>query len=262
MEINYSYTPKDLMFGLFRIHANRLLIEKMILKNGKIYAGDLPILDKAKKTVEVDAATFECLNHSFFRDKDFVYGLQYGIRKRSSSIELNVIKECDPLSFRPISMFYGQDKEKCFFVNGKKVLGERNFVPFTRYTNEYEDLHYPNKKATLTWMSNIAKGENGIYKNGNLIKGVDAETFQQVGKYYFKDKNNVYDEALKIIERVDVDSFIVLDDKYCATDKYFPINCNSEEELLKKFDSYRKYFEPLRDKISSDYWWFKLEGKG
>ncbi len=75
----------------------------------------------------------------------------------------------------------------------------------------------------------IKDGE--IYHLGELIKDVDNETFEYLGGYYAKDKNNVYYSNL-ILENVDLKTFEYLGNSY-TIDKN---NVYWDREIIKNAD--------------------------
>ncbi|CAH0289956.1 DKNYY domain-containing protein [Chryseobacterium sp. Bi04] len=265
MTIPQEYTPDNIMTGLYSIYARRLFIEKIVKAEDYIYINGLPIMDKNKNPLIIDIDTFSCISYGFFKDKNAVYGLTYISRKNSEKCYLTVLKDADPDSFEPISMLYAKDKNRYYYAEDARVIAEKDLMLLLSYTTKYQDEEFPDLKATYTWSSYIAIGQNFVYNRGLKLKGADSGTFVQMSQYYYKDKDNFYvkdGRTVKPLKNIDIKSFIILaDDNYVmATDKNKPMMCYANDSKPEEwYDYYRPYFEKLRDEISDDYWWYKLE---
>ncbi len=92
---------------------------------------------------------------------------------------------------------------------------------------------------------------DGVYYKEMKIDEVDSATFQALGGFYAKDKNNVYDHGHKL-EGIDPESFQVLDDNSYFKDKnnvfYYndtpeePVKLeNADPETFEVLDGYEFY---------------------
>lgn len=269
MIIPQKYTPDNILTGLYGIYTRRLFIEKILRADGDICINGLPIMDKSKNPLAIDVDTFSCISYGFFKDKNAVYGLTYISSKNSEQYYFTVLKDADPDSFEPISMLYGKDKNRYYYyyyyAEDAKVIAETDLMPLSGYTTEHQDKEFPDLKATYTWSSQIAIGQNFVYSRGLKLKGADPSTFIQISQYYYKDKDNFYvkhGKTVKLLKNIDVKSFIILadDNSDMATDKNKPMICyGSDSKPEEWYDYYSPYFEKLRGKISADYWWYRLE---
>nr|WP_262706893.1 DKNYY domain-containing protein [Taibaiella koreensis] len=253
------------MRGMFGIYARRLLIEKISRTGDHFCIDGEPLLDRQKRTLPIDVDTFGCIGYGFFKDKYTIYGLTYTMTKNTEKYFFTPLKHADLDTFEPISMLYGKDKNGCYFAEGGKTIKENHVRPLIHYTNSYQDENFPHLKATHTWSSDIALGQDFVYNRGMKIKDADAGTFEQIGQYYYRDAHRIYmanGYSIKALENIDAPSFIVLSDASpgMATDLYQPLICyRSQSRPEEWFAYYRKYFEARRGQISEDYWWYKLE---
>ena len=208
----------------------------LINKNGiytfdKYENGEITI--KSIKPARIDMNTLEVVDGEnmtmllYLKDKNNVYFINYkeseqkisdidvenaedaGNDKYNIDIEIKKLESADSGSFK-IDSIYGKDKNNLYFLN-KKITGV-------------------NPKTFKVVGSNklIIKDDKGVYYLGReevkKIQNADLNTFEEVSKEYYRDKNNVfyydnYDGDVKRVKGADAKSFEVIDGYALGRDK-------------------------------------------
>ena len=203
----------------------------LINKNG-IYTFDKyengKITIKSIKPAGIDMNTLEVVDGEnmtmllYLKDKNNVYFINYKESEQKISdidvenaedagndnynidIEIKKLESADSGSFK-IDSIYGKDKNNLYFLN-KKITGV-------------------NPKTFKVVGSNklIIKDDKGVYYLGReevkKIQNADLNTFEEVSKEYYRDKNNVfyydnYDGDVKKVKGADAKTFEVIDSGY------------------------------------------------
>ena len=208
----------------------------LINKNGiytfdKYENGEITI--KSIKPAGIDMNTLEVVDGEnmtmllYLKDKNNVYFINYKESEQKISdidvenaedagndnynidIEIKKLESADSGSFK-IDSIYGKDKNNLYFLN-KKITGV-------------------NPKTFKVVGSNklIIKDDKGVYYLGReevkKIQNADLNTFEEVSKEYYRDKNNVfyydnYDGDVKRVKGADAKSFEVIDGYAIGRDK-------------------------------------------
>ena len=208
----------------------------LINKNGiytfdKYENGEITI--KSIKPARIDMNTLEVVDGEnmtmllYLKDKNNVYFINYKESEQKISdidvenaedagndnynidIEIKKLESADSGSFK-IDSIYGKDKNNLYFLN-KKITGV-------------------NPKTFKVVGSNklIIKDDKGVYYLGReevkKIQNADLNTFEEVSKEYYRDKNNVfyydnYDGDVKRVKGADAKSFEVIDGYAIGRDK-------------------------------------------
>ena len=203
----------------------------LINKNGiytfdKYENGEITI--KSIKPAGIDMNTLEVVDGEnmtmllYLKDKNNVYFINYKESEQKISdidvenaedtgndnynidIEIKKLESADSGSFK-IDSIYGKDKNNLYFLN-KKIKGV-------------------NPKTFEIVGSNklIIKDDKGVYYLGReevkKIQNADINSFEEVSKEYYRDKNNVYyydnyDGDVKKVKGADAKTFEVIDGGY------------------------------------------------
>lgn len=120
-----------------------------------------------------------------------------------------VLNGADPESFTALWGVYGMDKEFVFYFNEFKI--PRTDSPSFIANSGIEVLRMNNKiyysgqlishqaESFVTIDDNYSKDESHVYRNGNILEGVDAESFRLISPYFRVDKNKAYYFDMPII---------------------------------------------------------------
>ena len=218
----YQYNTKKCS----RIKANNLPTEKYyILKEEVYYYGGFC---QGKLIETADAASFEMINDKYAKDKNHVYyegkpivqfvylnaegELDY-CTKESFSMAQQLVKDGytkDDI-YKNLNLFFGikpkrEEAENLINIAIDKIEAMSN--------SEIEEIRIQPSTLHL-FEGNHGKDAHFYFRNGSIFLTrssktpiLDFATFQGVGNSwgYYKDKNNVYDDDLKILDWVDVET--------------------------------------------------------
>lgn len=135
----------------------------------------------ALKIEGADPITFEQERDYYWKDKNQVYLLQYGLQKL-------IVEGADPGTFEVLGNFnWSKDKDNVFF-NFDKLSGCS-----------------PNNFEVLT--ENWGKDESYFYHKKHRLDSLDYSSAVIVSEYYIKDNQNVYFEN-KIVQSADPKTFV------------------------------------------------------
>ena len=166
--------PKD-----FKLYKNKDKI-RYFRNNGKIY--DLEGLDELNGIKDVD--TFEVLDDEYSKDKHNIY--YDGITL--SDVDMDTFQIIMP-------NYYAKDKNSVYSGH-KKIKGA-------------------NPKTIKVLNIAYVKDDKTVFSNfsfSNTLKNADVKSFEALGEYYGKDKNNVYLMGEKI-KKADVKTFQVISEE-------------------------------------------------
>lgn len=133
---------------------------------------------------DADSATFEYLGGNYSKDKTQVY-----------TGFLKLLQDVDVITFQYVGDGYSKDINNVYYKSSQdiEIVEGANVYEFQVLTREIEGYGY-------------AKDTKNVYREGEILKGFDAVSFEVVGSYgyswYTKDKTHVYDDG-EIIEGVD-----------------------------------------------------------
>lgn len=201
--------------------------------NGKIY--DLKGLDELNGIEDVD--TFEVLDDEYSRDK---YNIYYG-GVTLSDVDMDTFQIIMP-------NYYAKDKNSVY-AGHKKIKGANpktievlniSYVKDDKIV--FSDFSFSNalKNADVKSFEALGqyygKDKNNVYLMGEKIKKADVKTFQVISeesfKHYSKDKNNVYLETY-IIEGADPKTFEIIKEEpsYSKDKKYLYYSGKKIDEI-------------------------------
>ena len=160
----------------------------------------------------VDPETFVEIEYSFFKDSEHVY---------KDGVETD---QADPETFKLYSDPDGKD--------GTMSYAKDAYHVYDAYSGEmFEDAD----PETFVWISStLQKDKDHVYFWGGggsraIIKGINAQTFEQVGQNYYKDRDSViyigsaqtirmawenYGEIVRVLEDADPDTFEIISKGY------------------------------------------------
>ena len=219
--------PKD-----FKFYKNK---DKIVYfrNNGKIY--DLKGLDELNEIEDVD--TFEVLDDEYSKDKHNIY---YGGV---------ILSDVDMDTFQIIMPnYYAKDKNSVYAGHKKikranpKTIKVLNIAYIKDDKTVFSDFSFSNTlknadvKSFETLGEYYGKDKNNVYLMGEKIKKADVKTFQVISEesfnHYSKDKNNVYLETY-IIEGADPKTFEIIKEKptYSKDKKYLYYSGKKIDEI-------------------------------
>jgi len=219
--------PKD-----FKFYKNK---DKIVYfrNNGKIY--DLEGLDELNGIKDVD--TFEVLDDEYSKDKHNIY--YDGITL--SDVDMDTFQIIMP-------NYYAKDKNSVYSRHKKikganpKTIKVLNIVYIKDDKTVFSDFSFSNtlKNADVKSFEVLGqyygKDKNNVYLMGEKIKKADVKTFQVISeesfKHYSKDKNNVYLETY-IIEGADPKTFEIIKEEpsYSKDKKYLYYSGKKIDEI-------------------------------
>lgn len=194
-----------------------------------------------KLLVDIDIENFKILTYFFAKDKNMiiyqgneVFGVEniqdfeiidgyfsadgQNIYFNNDTLLLK-IPDSDPETFQCIdqneefqlsTLKYYTDKDKAYFVDTEKNVGDEDFLyVFDAFTESFEVL--PSKY--------YSKDNFNFYFKNRIIENADRLSFKPLGKYYASDKANIFFKNKKI-EGADIKTFRVFvdDDNFDARD--------------------------------------------
>ena len=219
--------PKD-----FKFYKNK---DKIVYfrNNGKIY--DLKGLDELNGIEDVD--TFEVLDDEYSKDKHNIYYDGVAL----SDVDMDTFQIIMP-------NYYAKDKNSVY-AGHKKIKGANpktikvlNIAYIKDDKTVFSDFSFSNTlknadvKSFETLGQYYGKDKNNVYLMGEKIKKADVKTFQVISeeffKHYSKDKNNVYLETY-IIEGADPKTFEIIKEEpsYSKDKKYLYYSGKKIDEI-------------------------------
>ena len=219
--------PKD-----FKLYKNKDKI-RYFRNNGKIY--DLKGLNELNGIEDVD--TFEVLDDEYSKDKHNIY--YDGVTL--SDVDMDTFQIIMP-------NYYAKDKNRVYSRHKKikganpKTIKVLNIAYIKDDKTVFSDFSFSNtlKNADVKSFEVLGqyygKDKNNVYLMGEKIKKADVKTFQVISeesfKHYSKDKNNVYLETY-IIEGADPKTFEIIKEKptYSKDKKYLYYSGKKIDEI-------------------------------
>ena len=219
--------PKD-----FKLYKNKDKI-RYFRNNGKIY--DLEGLDELNGIKDVD--TFEVLDDEYSKDKHNIY--YDGITL--SDVDMDTFQIIMP-------NYYAKDKNSVYSGHKKikganpKTIKVLNIAYVKDDKTVFSNFSFSNtlKNADVKSFEALGqyygKDKNNVYLMGEKIKKADVKTFQVISEesfnHYSKDKNNVYLETY-IIEGADPKTFEIIKEKptYSKDKKYLYYSGKKIDEI-------------------------------
>ena len=216
----------------FKLYENK---DKIVYfrNNGKIY--DLKGLDELNEIEDVD--TFEVLDDEYSKDKHNIY---YG-GVTLSDVDMDTFQIIMP-------NYYAKDKNSVYSRHKKikganpKTIKVLNIAYIKDDKTVFSDFSFSNtlKNADVKSFEALGqyygKDKNNVYLMGEKIKKADVKTFQVISEesfnHYSKDKNNVYLETY-IIEGADPKTFEIIKEEpsYSKDKKYLYYSGKKIDEI-------------------------------
>ena len=170
-----------------------------------------------KKLKDVLPEGFETVKENYVKDNKNVYKIEAEI---TDSIP---ISSDNKINTKKISL-YGLDvKTFRALENGKDVTSIDYFVDKNNIYYAYENLEKiqgADKNSFEVLGNYIAKDKNNVYYNGKKMENVDSKSFKNFGNFIGKDKNRVfYITGNEDIKDADAESFEIMGDTYYFRDK-------------------------------------------
>ena len=170
-----------------------------------------------KKLKDVLPEGFETVKENYVKDSKNVYKIEAEITDSipiSSDNKINTKKiSLDGLDVRTFRAL----------ENSKDVTSIDYFVDKNNIYYAYEDLEKiqgADKNSFEVLGNYIAKDKNNVYYNGKKMENVDSKSFKNFGNFIGKDKNRVfYITGNEDIKDADAESFEIMGDTYYFRDK-------------------------------------------
>ena len=160
-------------------------------KLGKNYwKNDNKIYYRDEKIENADIMSFKVLNEDYAKDKNHVYS---GREEIDSSLS-GKIKDPKTFEFLPNGIInatlYGKDKYNVYYIENKMINC------FDTYYSIYEvkEINKDKVEVLNDW---FIKDDKNIYFKGEILEGVDYNTFEVLPNGDGKDKNQSYEYLTK-----------------------------------------------------------------
>ena len=209
-----------------------------------------------KKLKDVLPEGFETVKENYVKDSKNVYKIEAEI---TDSIP---ISSDNKINTKKISLDGLDVKTFRALENGKDVTSIDYFVDKNNIYYAYENLEKiqgADKNSFEVLGNYIAKDKNNVYYNGKKMENVDSKSFKNFGNFIGKDKNRVfYITGNEDIKDVDAKSFEIMGDTYYFRDKnnIFVIKYSNDfpdgEGFIKLPNIDRNSFITLSEEIGKD----------
>jgi len=170
-----------------------------------------------KKLKDVLPEGFEAVKENYVKDSKNVYKIETEI---TDSIP---ISSDNKINTKKISLDGLDVKTFRALENSKDVTSIDYFVDKNNIYYAYENLEKiqgADKNSFEVLGNYIAKDKNNVYYNGKKMENVDSKSFKNFGNFIGKDKNRVfYITGNEDIKDADAESFEIMGDTYYFRDK-------------------------------------------
>lgn len=185
---------------------------------GDYYAKDNKSVYRfGKKLKDVLPEEFEIVKENYVKDSKNVYKIE------SEITDIIPIFSDNKINTKKISVDGLDVKTFRALENSKDVTSIDYFVDKNNIYYAYEDLEKiqgADKNSFEVLGYYIAKDKNNVYYNGKKMENVDSKSFKNFGDFIGKDKNRVfYITGNEDIKDVDAESFEIMGDTYYFRDK-------------------------------------------
>ncbi|WP_455045909.1 DKNYY domain-containing protein [Leptotrichia trevisanii] len=209
-----------------------------------------------KKLKDVLPEEFEIVKENYVKDSKNVYKIESGIT------DIIPIFSGNKINTKKISLDGLDVKTFRTLENSKDVTSIDYFVDKNNIYYAYENLEKiqgADKNSFEVLGYYIAKDKNNVYYNGKKMENVDSKSFKNFGDFIGKDKNRVfYVAGNKDIKDVDAESFEMMGDTDYFRDKnnVFVIKYSNDfpdgEGFIKLPNIDRNSFITLSEEIGKD----------
>lgn len=209
-----------------------------------------------KKLKDILPEGFETVKENYVKDSKNVYKIEAEI---TDSIP---ISSDNKINTKKISLDGLDVKTFRALENGKDVTSIDYFVDKNNIYYAYENLEKiqgADKNSFEVLGNYIAKDKNNVYYNGKKMENVDSKSFKNFGNFIGKDKNRVfYITGNEDIKDADAESFEIMGDTYYFRDKnnIFVIKYSNDfpdgEGFVKLPNIDRNSFITLSEEIGKD----------
>ena len=138
------------------------------INKGKVYYRD-------EKIENADIMSFKVLNEDYAKDKNHIYGK---------------IKDPETFEFLPNGIIYGtlygKDKYNVYYIKNKML----NCFDSSYFIYEVKRINKDKVEVLNNW---FIKDDKNIYFEGEILEGVDYNTFEVLPNGDGKDKNRSYE---------------------------------------------------------------------
>ena len=149
------------------------------INKGKVYYRD-------EKIENADIMSFKVLNEDYAKDKNHIYR---GSEAIDSSLS-GKIKDPETFEFLPNGIIYGtlygKDKYNVYYIKNKML----NCFDSSYFIYEVKRINKDKVEVLNNW---FIKDDKNIYFEGEILEGVDYNTFEVLPNGNGKDKNRSYE---------------------------------------------------------------------
>ena len=149
------------------------------INKGKVYYRD-------EKIENADIMSFKVLNEDYAKDKNHIYR---GSEAIDSSLS-GKIKDPETFEFLPngiiYGILYGKDKYNVYYIKNKML----NCFDSSYFIYEVKRINKDKVEVLNNW---FIKDDKNIYFEGEILEGVDYNTFEVLPNGDGKDKNRSYE---------------------------------------------------------------------
>ena len=149
------------------------------INKGKVYYRD-------EKIENADIMSFKVLNEDYAKDKNHIYR---GSEVIDSSLS-GKIKDPETFEFLPNGIIYGtlygKDKYNVYYIKNKML----NCFDSSYFIYEVKRINKDKVEVLNNW---FIKDDKNIYLEGEILEGVDYDTFEVLPNGDGKDKNRSYE---------------------------------------------------------------------
>ena len=143
-----------------------------------------------KKIENADIMSFKVLNEDYAKDKNHVYSGSKAIY----SLLSEKIKDPETFEFLPNGIndvwLYGKDKYNVYYIENKML----NCFDSSYFIYEVKRINKDKVEVLNNW---FIKDDKNIYFEGEILEGVDYNTFEVLPNGEGKDKNRSYEYLTK-----------------------------------------------------------------
>ena len=132
----------------------------------------------------------------------------YFIQDNKVYWEGSLLKHADYRTLVILNAYYAKDDKYAYYTDKKLIKSEASL--FKLVEDPYDKAHIDH--------GSYASDDVHFYFKGKIEKKISPSSYKFLNRYYSKDDNNVYYQAVRLIRGADAASFSVIEDKYAEDD--------------------------------------------
>lgn len=164
----FSGIARDSNHVYFRCNKIKIPVNNIQMLARALYT-DGKIVFNENKILSIDLSSFQNLGFGYIKDSENVYTQPF-------AWDYEPLKDADSESFIALNETFARDKNHYFYKKIKLTdIDYETFKPFTRYAVDKNRAYYFQNPTQIKTISNV-----------------DYESFEEINKFYAKDKSNLY----------------------------------------------------------------------